>query len=164
MFFMCSSQKPRSYLMKQTTYFPTTMHIQNHVYTAQKALELSKFDQDNLRLKINEWKKVSPCSSFHLRPYTDDNNEENLTENLLYVQHEKWEAELLARYGNSIALMDATYKQLNTNCHCFLLLWKPMSDTASWLILLYKQRQLNKFLRLCKYCKTGIQIGSHHAS
>jgi len=36
------------------TYFPTTIDIQNHVYTAQKTLELSKFDQDNLRLKINE--------------------------------------------------------------------------------------------------------------
>jgi len=55
-------------------------------------------------------KKVSPSSSFHFRPHTDDNNEENLTENLLYMQQEKWEAELLARYGNSIVLMDATYK------------------------------------------------------
>jgi len=35
------------------TYFPTTIDIQNHVYTVQKALELSTFDQDNLRVKIN---------------------------------------------------------------------------------------------------------------
>ena len=88
------------------TYFPTTTDIQNHVYTAQKSLELSKFDQDNLKLKINEWKKLTPSSNFHFRPYTDDNNEENL----LYVHQEKWQTELLTRYGSSIVLMDATYK------------------------------------------------------
>ena len=42
------------------TYFPTTTDIQNHVYSAQKLLELSRLDQENLRLKINEWKKEAP--------------------------------------------------------------------------------------------------------
>ena len=42
------------------TYFPTTIDIQNHVYSVQRSLELSKFDQENLKLKINGWKKKLP--------------------------------------------------------------------------------------------------------
>ena len=92
------------------TYFPATTDIQNRVYTAQMSLELSKFDQDNFKLKINEWKKVTHSSNFHFRSHTDDNKEENL----LYMHREKWQIELLARYGSSVVLMDATYK--TTKC------------------------------------------------
>ena len=41
---------------------------------------------------------------------TNEADEEKRIENLLYVHQEKWQAELLMRYGNSIVLMDATYK------------------------------------------------------
>ena len=37
---------------------------------AKKAMDLSKFDQENLQLKINEWKAVlRPMFSFHFRPH-----------------------------------------------------------------------------------------------
>ena len=32
-----------------------------------RALELSKYDQENLRLKIDEWKSDNPPSSFFFR-------------------------------------------------------------------------------------------------
>ena len=95
------------------SYFPTTKDIQNHVYSAQKALELSKFDQENLSLKIKQWQKETPSSNYYFRPHKDTNPsvlEHEKIENLLYVHQEKWQAELLARYGNRIVLMDATYK------------------------------------------------------
>ena len=34
--------------------YPTTTDIRNHVYSAKKALELSKLDQENTRLKIDQ--------------------------------------------------------------------------------------------------------------
>ena len=43
--------------------------IKNHVDSAKRALELSKLDQENLRLKIEGWKKESPVSLHYFRPY-----------------------------------------------------------------------------------------------
>lgn len=53
------------------TYFPTETDIRNQVYSAQKALEMSKFDQDNLKLKIDQWVNDNPISRFYFRPYKD---------------------------------------------------------------------------------------------
>ena len=39
-------------------FYPNTVDIKNHVYRAKRALELSKLDQENLRLKIKEWEKM----------------------------------------------------------------------------------------------------------
>jgi len=55
-------------------YFPTMKDIKNHVYSAKKALELSKFDQHNLKLKINQWEKEKPTSKFHFRPFEEKEN------------------------------------------------------------------------------------------
>ena len=43
--------------------------IKNHVGNAKRALELSKLDQENLRLKIEEWQKDCPESTHYFRPY-----------------------------------------------------------------------------------------------
>ena len=87
------------------------------VYKAQQACQLSKLAQENLQLKIEMWKKQSPQSHFHFRPYRsvpesdghDTMEEGNLTQTLLYVHQEPWQ-QLLRRYGNTISLMDTTYK------------------------------------------------------
>lgn len=49
-------------------FYPCIVDIKNHVYQAKKALELSKMDQENLRLKIERWKSDSN-STFFFRPY-----------------------------------------------------------------------------------------------
>jgi len=36
-------------------YFPVPRDLRNHIYKAKKALELSKFDQHNLKLKTDEF-------------------------------------------------------------------------------------------------------------
>ena len=48
--------KELGYQAKQRdcTMYPTTTDIQNHVYSAKKALELSKLDQENTHLKIDQ--------------------------------------------------------------------------------------------------------------
>ena len=50
-------------------FYPLSEDIRNHVSKAKRALELSKYDQENLRLKIEEWKKENPQSSFFFRPF-----------------------------------------------------------------------------------------------
>ena len=47
-------------------FYPLNDDIRNHVSKAKRALELSKYDQENLRLKVEEWKKtiLSHISSF----------------------------------------------------------------------------------------------------
>jgi hypothetical protein len=39
-------------------FYPTSSHICNHIFKAKQALELSKLDQENLRLKITQWGKI----------------------------------------------------------------------------------------------------------
>lgn len=50
-------------------YYPSNTDIKNHIYCAKTKLQLSKFDQDNLALKIQQWKKDAPHSSFFFRPF-----------------------------------------------------------------------------------------------
>ena len=66
------------------TYFPTETDIRNHIYSAQKALEMSKFDQDNLMLKIDQWEKGNPTSKFYFCAYKDH---ENLSEEKAELMH-----------------------------------------------------------------------------
>ncbi len=96
-------------------FYPTNNDIRNHVCKAKRTLELSKLDQENLRLKVEEWQKTSPQSSFFFRPFrtcpgTSDchqpeeeghslaEEEKSFRETLLYVHQEEWQKELPTRY------------------------------------------------------------------
>ena len=101
---------------------------------AKKALDLSKFDQENLQLKINEWKKTKSDSQFYFQPYqvaanskvdsldscgsanAPVNTEEGLQleKPILYVHQDQWQKDLLIRYGNLLILMDATVATYKT--------------------------------------------------
>ena len=50
-------------------YYPTNHDLSNHIHKAKSQLQLSKLDQENLGLKIDEWKKNSPDSKLYFRPY-----------------------------------------------------------------------------------------------
>ena len=99
------------------------------MHRAKWALDLSKLDQDNMQLKIAEWKAQNPTASYHFRQYSlksdtiassqlsvDDNlsesqpAEKEYEETLLYVHQEDWQKELLTQYGNTLILIDAMYK------------------------------------------------------
>ena len=95
------------------SYYPTIADINNHIYKSKTALQLSKYDQHNLLLKIEEWKKVRTDSRHFFRPFkSQDCQEESLhpAQSLLWVHQEKWQMELLSRHGNEMSLIDATYK------------------------------------------------------
>ena len=109
---LCVDIKPG---LTDRAYYPTSTDIHNHIYLAQRACQLSKLDQENLNLKIQKWKKASPNSSFYFRPYTESTNDSDTEQNefdntLIYVHQESWQQELMVKYGNTIYLMDATYK------------------------------------------------------
>ena len=108
---------------------------------AKKALDLSKFDQENLQLKINEWKKTKSDSQFYFRPYQVAANSKvdsldscgsanapvntkkglQLEKPILYVHQDQWQKDLLIRYGNLLTLMDATYKTTKYSVPLFFL-------------------------------------------
>ena len=108
---MCSS-KTRSY---RQSLLPNTSDVRNHVYLAQRACQLSKFNQENLRLKIKHWKQDNPTALHFYRPFissedTSSSSENNSNQTLLFVHQEAWQQDLLSKYGNTISLKDATYK------------------------------------------------------
>ena len=51
-------------LQESRRFFPLSKDIRNHMYTATNKLRLSKIDQENLQMKIIEWKKKSPKDHF----------------------------------------------------------------------------------------------------
>ena len=50
-------------------YHPKKKDIRNHMYTAVTKLRLSKLDQENLALSIDEWKVQRPSDLFYFRGY-----------------------------------------------------------------------------------------------
>ena len=56
---------------------------------------------------MKEWEIKSPSSNFHFHRHSINGDTSN---NLLFVHQEKWQQDLLVKYGNQISLLDATYK------------------------------------------------------
>ena len=129
-------------------YFPLDSDLKNHIYMAKRAIQLSCLDQENAKLKIEQWRKTDPDSTHFFHPFVEkvsmekhpsettpppenrtnytsmhmyrgnDGAEESNTvhdtgsyeQPLLWVHQTNWQKQLLARYGNTISLIDATYK------------------------------------------------------
>ena len=66
--FLCKDigQKPHPH---DRAFYPLKQDIMNHISMAKRAIDLSTFNQENLRLKVEEWKKSNPTSSFYFRPF-----------------------------------------------------------------------------------------------
>ena len=132
------------------SFYPMPCDIRNHISKAKKALELSKLDQENLKLKIEDWKRSSPSSNHFFRPYIKKsdlknerqsasaetqsdvinlNNEEDgfqgstdeCSQTFLWIHQEKWQRDLLVKFGNTITLIDATYKTTKYEVALFFL-------------------------------------------
>jgi hypothetical protein len=61
------------------SYFPTLEDIRNHIYTAKQGLEFSKLDQDNLSVKIKNWKEQNGTVSHFFRPYLKEESTNTLS-------------------------------------------------------------------------------------
>ena len=59
-------------------YFPMLQDINNHVTKAKSTHQLSKLDQQNLHLKIQEWKKKSnPDANHYFRSFRSSQDDQN---------------------------------------------------------------------------------------
>ena len=104
------------------------MIIRNHVYRAQKSCQLPRIDQENLKLKVEQWQKDDPEKMFMFRPYTEPTTEQVLTNtedsqshSLLFIHQEPWQRQLIKKYGNTISLLDVTYKTTKYELPLFFL-------------------------------------------
>ena len=130
--------KELGYQTKQSdrALYPTTTDIRNHVYSAKKALELSKLDQENTRLKIERWQSTNAEASYFFRPFVLQEGEPSVkeaeteakqqpgltcTQTLLVVHQEKWQKQLLERYGSTMSMLDGTYKTTKYELALFFL-------------------------------------------
>ena len=102
-------------------FYPSDKDIQNHIYMAKKARLLSNLDQENLHLQIEKWRKECVTSLHFFRPYSEGDENDADKQCLLWVHQEKWQQELLMRYGNIICLLDATYKTTQYELPLFFL-------------------------------------------
>ena len=50
-------------------YFPTDTDLRNHIYMAKRVMQLSCLDQENIKLKLENWKAIDPESNHFFRPY-----------------------------------------------------------------------------------------------
>ncbi len=139
-------------------YFPKGRTIKNHMYNATIKSRLSAIDQDNVEEMISLWKNEERRAGdkFYLRPYnegsadvptsTDEDHDiddcEDVIEDeqivtkakrqdgrLLFIPQTAWQSRLLARYGQDLSFLDATYKTTKYSlpldsqrglCHCRL--------------------------------------------
>ncbi|CAB4019209.1 Calcium-responsive transcription factor, partial [Paramuricea clavata] len=115
-------------------YYPTDMDIINCMYRASVKFILSKIDQENLEKNIDVWRERYPEDCFFFRPCTvspenpasegDGEVEADITQNLLFIHQTTWQKRLLARYGNEITLLDATYKTMRYELPLFFIVVK----------------------------------------
>ena len=105
------------------------------MYRAITKNKFSKCDQTNVAAEVASWKQQNPKDNFFFQPYgevidnsgnekenesVDEGDEDDETEvkvsspltrqKLLFVHQSPWQRRRLARYGNTICLLDATYK------------------------------------------------------
>ena len=64
-------------------------------------------DQEHLQNLVEEWKQNEPTDNIFFRPQqsTEDKNAK-----LLFVYQSSWQRQLLKLYGNSMTLLDGTYR------------------------------------------------------
>nr|XP_018672308.1 uncharacterized protein LOC104265996 isoform X2 [Ciona intestinalis] len=111
-------------LQSNRRFFPTKKDISNHYYNAYTKRKLSKIDQANVQLLVDEWSCKSPKDNIVFRPYiasgcpkplheeigNDDITALDSKQTLLFIYQTAWQKRLLLRYGQDICLLDATYK------------------------------------------------------
>ena len=62
-------------------YFPKKKDIRNHMYIAASKLRFSKLDQENLLLKVEDWKKQFPDDEIFFRGYGEKDENELIVDN-----------------------------------------------------------------------------------
>lgn len=130
---LCKTSRPDP---NDRAYFPTHDDVRNHIYRAKQALQGSKFDEENLCLKIQNWKTTHPDANLFFRlhvmddrSFPESDKENNLDDppanrpreqTFLWVHQYKWQKDFLLKYGSTISLLDATHKTRKYELALFL--------------------------------------------
>ncbi|XP_066925961.1 uncharacterized protein, partial [Clytia hemisphaerica] len=120
-------------------YYPKKTDIRSYVYRAAMKLRFSKVDQEELDHRVKEWKKEQPEDSFFYRRYGGEDipvyNEKGEKvdslpkgKRLLFVHQTKRQRRLLAKYGNFVCLLDATYKTTKYSLPLFFIATRTNVD------------------------------------
>lgn len=72
---LCKDQPPNP---EDRAYFPFEDDIQNHVQIVKRPLQLSCLDQENVQLKIEQWKSLYPDDTHFFRPYIQKEASESI--------------------------------------------------------------------------------------
>ena len=126
------------------------MTLKNHVVNAKRALELSKLDQENLRLKIEAWLKDSPQSTHYFRPYIKKSQGSSQNSCL----QEAIDTHTVGTFVGNTGSEGKGTKLSDTSEEC----------TQTLLLnLLCSLNQLMKQLMFLQLSGSGIVIGLHHS-
>lgn len=111
------------------SYFPLSRDIKNHIHLALLQGRLADLDQENVKRKIDIWKQEDKTRNFYFRQAGYSiNGSESREERFIYVHQEQWQQKLLTRYGNTLCLLDATYKTTKYALPLFLLVVRTNVD------------------------------------
>ena len=149
--FLCKEigQKPHPH---DRAFYPLKQDIMNHISMAKRAIDLSTFDQENLRMKVEQWRKDNPMSSFYFRPFgkntttNESCDKVEAEQTFLYIHQDEWQRELLMTYGNTITLMDATYKTTKYSIPLFFSVGENQCKLYSCCRVCYTIRECRLYL------------------
>ena len=123
--YMCAGNLPNP---NDRAYYPSLTDVKNHIARAKRALQLSVIDQENAAKLIQQQNNHSPESKYFFRPYKcsqarDESGPDlnSYEQTLLWVHQEPWQQKLMITYGNTMSLMDATYKTTRYDLHLFFI-------------------------------------------
>ena len=103
------------------SYYPTSKDIRNHVDAAIVHGRLADIDQENLRLKIDQWQQEDKERQFFYRSATVLTGDNDVNPNFLFIHQDSFQKKLMKRYGNTLCLLDATYKTTKYSLPLFML-------------------------------------------
>ena len=99
-------------------FYPSRADLRKLVYRQRRRIMHGLLDQEYLQERINNWKEERTDINWFFRPSTDvtplvleeDKMTTNVSQSFLLVFQTTWQQKLLARYGNELVFLDATYK------------------------------------------------------
>ena len=108
-------------------YFLKQKDVMNHVYICFVKNKLEIITQENFISTIEQWRQIkSEIDEGFFQPYSSDGQQ------LMFVQQSAWQRPATYKYGNELALLDATYK---TTKYAFLLFFVAVKTNVDYQVV-----------------------------
>eukprot|EP00794_Sanderia_malayensis_P002202 gene2202-2507_t len=134
-------------------FFPRDKVIRNHMVVTTRKLRHSMVDQEYLQEKVTEWKESGTDVKIFFRPRSANHSDADIKQEesdggdgydsdesvdvecrgnhrnqLLFIYQNSWQKRLLNRYGNELAMLDATYRTTRYSLPLFFLVVRTNVD------------------------------------